>query len=97
MDSRPGSPSHDEYKDYEIDWALVYDFNDIGKNENQRQRASLLNRLELSHAIKEYRDLIKDIENFGLQVQVRHGYGSSVLVLIRVPRNLLGNEVHRSR
>lgn len=28
---------------------------------------------------------------------MRHGFGTSLLILIRVPRNLLGNEVYRSR
>lgn len=32
-----------------------------------------------------------------MQAQVRHGFGPSLLILIRAPRNLLGNEVYRSR
>ncbi|RMZ13034.1 hypothetical protein D0862_02468 [Hortaea werneckii] len=74
-------PIETEEPEFEVDWVLVYDFSEI----------------ESSEAIEEFTTLIKDLETVGLQCQVRHGYGLSVLVLLRVPRNLLGNEVYRSR
>lgn len=63
-----------------------------------QQETHLAERLaELHHAIDEYHTLIRDIEAFGLETEVRHGYGTAVLVLVRIPRNKLGNEVYRSR
>lgn len=59
--------------------------------------ADLISLIESAGAVEEFRTLIKHLEGRGLQTQVRHGYGQSLLVLIRVPRNLLGNEVYRSR
>lgn len=41
--------------------------------------------------------MIRDIEAFGLEAEVRHGYGTTLIILIRIPRNKLGNEVYRSR
>ncbi|THW39689.1 putative plasma membrane stress response protein [Aureobasidium pullulans] len=83
ISSRPTSSQSDTEKDedFEVDWVLLYDFKDI----------------ELHHAIDEYHTLIRDIEAFGLETEVRHGYGTAVLVLVRIPRNKLGNEVYRSR
>lgn len=54
-------------------------------------------RTETGGAVEEFRTLIKQLEGRGLQTQVRHGYGQSLLVLVRAPRNLLGKEVYRSR
>ncbi|KAH0269418.1 putative plasma membrane stress response protein, partial [Aureobasidium melanogenum] len=68
-------------EDFEVDWVLLYDFEDI----------------EVHHATDEYHTLIRDIEAFGLEAEVRHGYGTTLIILIRVPRNKLGNEVYRSR
>ncbi|KAG9593659.1 putative plasma membrane stress response protein, partial [Aureobasidium melanogenum] len=53
--------------------------------------------VEVHHATDEYHTLIRDIEAFGLEAEVRHGYGTTLIILIRVPRNKLGNEVYRSR
>lgn len=41
--------------------------------------------------------MIRDIEGFGLEAEVRRGYGTTLITLIRIPRNKLGNEVYRSR
>lgn len=54
-------------------------------------------RAETGGAADEFRTLIHHLEGRGLQTQVRHNHGQSLLVVIRVPRNLLGNEVYRSR
>ncbi|KAK6004902.1 hypothetical protein QM012_007681 [Aureobasidium pullulans] len=68
-------------EDFEVDWVLLYDLEDI----------------EAHHATDEYHTLIRDIETFGLETEVRHGYGTTLIILIRIPRNKLGNEVYRSR
>lgn len=52
---------------------------------------------EAHHATDKYHTLIRDIEAFGLEAEVRHGHGATLLTLIRIPRNKLGNEVYRSR
>ena len=52
---------------------------------------------EAHHATNEYDTLIRDIEAFGLEAEVRHGYGTTLIILVRIPRNQLGNEVYRSR
>ncbi|KEQ78134.1 hypothetical protein M436DRAFT_60067 [Aureobasidium namibiae CBS 147.97] len=68
-------------EDFEVDWVLLFDFED----------------LEIHHATDKYHTLIRDIEAFGLEAEVRHGHGTTLLTLIRIPRNKLGNEVYRSR
>ncbi|KAG9516607.1 putative plasma membrane stress response protein, partial [Aureobasidium melanogenum] len=80
---RPTSTQSEKEKDedFEVDWVLLYDFEDI----------------EIHHATDEYHTLIRDIEAFGLEAEVRHGYGTTLIILIRIPRNKLGNEVYRSR
>lgn len=47
--------------------------------------------------MKGFQELIRELHRVGLHTQVRHGHGSSLLVCIRVPRDLLGNMVHKSR
>ncbi|KAI4741624.1 putative plasma membrane stress response protein [Aureobasidium sp. EXF-12298] len=69
-------------EDFEIDWVLLYDFEHL---------------VEIHHATDQYHTLIRDIEAFGLEAEVRHGHGATLLTLIRIPRNKLGNEVYRSR
>ncbi|RAH69068.1 anoctamin family protein [Aspergillus aculeatinus CBS 121060] len=70
-----------ELDNFGVDWVIHYSFED----------------LEISQAISEFRTLIHDLEEAHLQVQVRHGYGPSLLVFIRVPPDLLGNMVYKSR
>lgn len=53
--------------------------------------------LELTQAIREFQELIHDLNQAGLCTQVRHGHGNSLLVCIKVPRDLLGNMIHKSR
>ncbi|KAE8352314.1 calcium-activated chloride channel-domain-containing protein [Aspergillus coremiiformis] len=64
-----------------VDWVIHYQFEDT----------------EMSQAIDEFRTLIQDLHEAKLQMQVRPGYGASLLVCIRVPRDYLGNMVYKSR
>jgi len=57
---------------------------------------SSLRLADASYAIEEFRTVISALETHGLQSQVQHGFGASLLILVRAPRNLLGNEVYRS-
>lgn len=56
-----------------------------------------LSWLEFTQAISEFQTLINDLHEAGLRTQVRHGYGNSLLVCVRVPRDHLGNMIHKSR
>ncbi|OOF91396.1 hypothetical protein ASPCADRAFT_211212 [Aspergillus carbonarius ITEM 5010] len=76
-----GALEQAELDNFGVDWVIHYSFEDV----------------ELSQAIQEFRTLIQDLQEAHLQVQVRHGYGPSLLVCIRVPPDLLGNLVHKSR
>lgn len=58
---------------------------------------SALTFSDKNQAILEFRSLIHELESAGFQTQVRHGYGASLLVCIRFPRDLLGNMVHKAR
>ncbi|KAB8209321.1 calcium-activated chloride channel-domain-containing protein [Aspergillus parasiticus] len=64
-----------------VDWVIHYQFEDT----------------DMLKAIEEFRTLIKDLQDAKLQVQVRPGYGASLLLCIRVPRDHLGNMVYKSR
>ncbi|OGM44725.1 plasma membrane stress response protein (Ist2) [Aspergillus bombycis] len=64
-----------------VDWVIHYQFEDT----------------DMLKAIEEFRALIKDLQEAKLQVQVRPGYGASLLLCIRVPRDHLGNMVYKSR
>ncbi|KAB8237131.1 anoctamin family protein [Aspergillus alliaceus] len=70
-----------EANNFGVDWVIHYQFEDT----------------ELGNAIEEFRTLIHDLQEAKLQVQVRRGYGPSLLLCIRVPRNHLGNMVYKSR
>lgn len=48
-------------------------------------------------AIAEFRLLVDDLHEAGLRLQVRHGHGTSLLVFIHVPRDRLGQMIHKSR
>ncbi|KAH7158455.1 calcium-activated chloride channel-domain-containing protein [Fusarium sp. MPI-SDFR-AT-0072] len=48
-------------------------------------------------AIKEFKTLVADLEETGLDVEVRAGYEQSLLVFAKAPRELLGNAVYKSR
>lgn len=40
---------------------------------------------------------MQDLHGAGLNTQIRHGHGESLLVCVKVPRDQLGNMVHKSR
>ncbi|KAK7924725.1 hypothetical protein PG985_006779 [Apiospora marii] len=48
-------------------------------------------------AKEEFQTLISDLEEAGLQTEVRAGEDHSLLVFVRVPTELLNDEMHRSR
>ncbi|KAJ5667777.1 uncharacterized protein N7477_006347 [Penicillium maclennaniae] len=64
-----------------VDWVLQYEFGE----------------LDQATAITEFRQLVSDLHEAGLRLQVRHGHGQSLLVCIRVPRDHLGQMIHKSR
>lgn len=92
---------HLEGDNYGVDWVVHYQFEDI--RTSLWLCSPLLCSVELtkvpapSQAIEEFRTLIQDLDERGLQTEVRHGRGASLLVFVKVPRELLGNEVYRSR
>ncbi|GME23094.1 Transmembrane protein 16k [Neofusicoccum parvum] len=53
--------------------------------------------IEFSTAVEEFCTLLSDLESVGLHTEVRAGYDKSLLVFVKAPRELLGNEVYRSR
>ncbi|OJJ88700.1 anoctamin family protein [Aspergillus glaucus CBS 516.65] len=77
------SGKRDSYEDDNlgIDWVVHYVFDDV----------------EHTQAIREFQELIDDLHQAGLYTQVRHGHGNSLLVCVKVPRDLLGNMIHKSR
>lgn len=48
-------------------------------------------------AKEEFRSLISDLEDAGLQTEVRAGEDHSLLVFVRVPTELLNDTMHKSR
>ncbi|KAK8049033.1 hypothetical protein PG994_010763 [Apiospora phragmitis] len=48
-------------------------------------------------AKEEFRTLVNDLEEAGLQTEVRAGEDHSLLVFVRVPTELLNDEMHKSR
>ena len=53
--------------------------------------------VEQPQAIKEFHTLIHDLDDVGLQTEVRHGDGASLLVFVQAPRDLVGNWIYKSR
>ncbi|KAL5340954.1 calcium-activated chloride channel-domain-containing protein [Aspergillus crustosus] len=77
----PRPANQAQLDNFGVDWVVHYEFVDI----------------ETSQATAEFESLIHDLHTAGLETQVRHGHGASLLVFIRVPRAHLGNLVHQSR
>ncbi|KAJ5949862.1 hypothetical protein N7454_001446 [Penicillium verhagenii] len=75
------NPRDEENDILGVDWVLKYEFGNIDQEQANR----------------DFEALISDLEEAGLRVQVRHGYGDSLLVFLRVPREQLGHMVHQSR
>lgn len=106
--SGSAKPDEDEYDNLGIDWVVHYVFDDVGLHLPPPPLPALLPmRLKLTsfviswpeftQAISEFQTLINDLHEAGLRTQVRHGYGNSLLVCVRVPRDHLGNMIHKSR
>lgn len=57
----------------------------------------LLTSLDSKTANEEVNRLIQDCTAAGLQSAVRIGAGCTLLIILKAPRKLLGNAVHRSR
>ncbi|KAF7557109.1 hypothetical protein G7Z17_g860 [Cylindrodendrum hubeiense] len=66
---------------YNDKYVVLYDFGDADHNE----------------AIDEFKTLLQDLEEAGLDTEVRPGYDQSLLVFVKAPRELLGHAVHKSR
>ncbi|RJE23115.1 stress response protein Ist2 [Aspergillus sclerotialis] len=72
---------NEEHDNLGVDWVIQYQFEDVDQTQ----------------AIEEFRTLIHDLEEAGFRTQVRHGYGASLIICIRLPRDRLGHMVHKSR
>ncbi|KAJ9200824.1 hypothetical protein DTO164E3_3974 [Paecilomyces variotii] len=70
-----------ENENFGVDWVIHYEFDGVGTQQ----------------AIEEFKTLINDLDAVGLQMEVRHGTGASLLVFVKVPRELLGAEMYKSR
>ena len=96
---------NDEYDNLGIDWVIHYVFDDVGLHllplfpalPPRLKLTSDLSCPEFTQAISEFQTLINDLHEANLRTQVRHGYGNSLLVCVRVPRDHLGNMIHKSR
>ncbi|KAH8693654.1 calcium-activated chloride channel-domain-containing protein [Talaromyces proteolyticus] len=64
-----------------VDWVILYEFTDTDEET----------------AIEEYRSLIQTLDAVGLRTEVRHGNGSSLLIFIKAPNDLVGNWIYMSR
>ncbi|KAH7131615.1 calcium-activated chloride channel-domain-containing protein [Dactylonectria estremocensis] len=66
---------------YNDKYVVLYDFQDGDRNE----------------AIEEFKTLLQDLEETGLDTEVRPGYDQSLLIFVKAPQELLGRTVHKSR
>lgn len=97
MSLPPGkSKLGDEQDNLGVDWVVHYQFEDLGWFSLCISSLGLTLE-DQNQAADEFRALIRDIESAGFQTQVRHGYGASLLVCIRFPRDLLGSMIYRAR
>lgn len=79
-------------------YVVHYDLTDIGTNRALRLfDPLLLTSLDSKQAKEEVNRLIQDCTAAGLQSAVRIGAGCTLLIILKAPRKLLGNAVHRSR
>lgn len=79
-------------------YVVHYDLTDIGTTGTLRLfNPLLLTNLDSKQAKEEVNRLIQDCTAAGLQSAVRIGAGCTLLIILKAPRKLLGNAVHRSR
>ncbi|KAK7419669.1 hypothetical protein QQZ08_010755 [Neonectria magnoliae] len=67
---------------YNDKYVVLYDFGDAEEPEV---------------AIDEFKSLLEDLDEAGLDTEVRPGYEQSLLVFAKAPQELLGRAVHKSR
>lgn len=53
--------------------------------------------LERDVAIEKFKTLLEDLDQAGLDVEVRPGYEQTLLVFVKAPYELLGSTVYKSR
>ncbi|KAL2752923.1 hypothetical protein ACRALDRAFT_1065912 [Sodiomyces alcalophilus JCM 7366] len=83
-------------------YVVKYNFADVGmllaSLSCQRTRDALwLTSQDPEQATEELKTLLADLEDTGLQTEVRPGYDETLLIFVKVPRDLLGNTVYKSR
>lgn len=84
---------------YNDKYVVLYDFGDIGEHFLSCYSTDVgTNRiLAYDDAVKEFKTLLADLEEAGLDVEVRAGYEQTLLFFVKAPHNLLGNYVYKSR
>jgi hypothetical protein len=84
---------------YNDKYVVSYDFGDIGEYLSCWHSTDIgTNRLlAYDDAVKEFKTLLADLEEAGLDVEVRAGYEQTLLFFVKAPRDLLGNYVYKSR
>lgn len=79
-------------------YVVHYDLTEIGTTSAHcLLDRPLLTGLDSKTAKEEVNRLIQDCAVAGLQSAVRIGAGCTLLIILKAPRKLLGNAVHRSR
>ncbi|UPL03994.1 hypothetical protein LCI18_014928 [Fusarium solani-melongenae] len=71
----------DDVTTYNDKYVVLYDFGEIDRDT----------------AVEEFKTLLVDLEEAGLDVEVRAGYEQTLLIFVKAPRELLGNTVYKSR
>ncbi|EGY22149.1 hypothetical protein VD0002_g3554 [Verticillium dahliae] len=74
-------PSGEYHETYNDKYVVKYNFSEIDQET----------------ASRELTELLADLEETGLQTEVRAGYDQTLLVFVKAPRELLGNTVYKSR
>jgi hypothetical protein len=84
---------------YNDKYVVLYDFADIGEHflSCHSTNVGTDSFLAYDDAVKEFKTLLADLEEAGLDVEVRAGYEQTLLFFVKAPRDLLGNYVYKSR
>lgn len=82
-------------------YVVLYDFHDLGKHGSPmfstRDRCIERNWTDTDEATAELSTLLDDLESVGLHTEVRPGFYQSILILVKAPRDVLGNAVYKER
>ncbi|KAM5342134.1 hypothetical protein ACJ41O_015165 [Fusarium nematophilum] len=73
--------AHDHVTTCNDKYVVLYDFGDADRDA----------------AVEEFKTLLGDLEDAGLDVEVRPGYDQTLLIFVKAPRELLGKKVYKSR